>query len=301
MKKLPKIAVATLCASFTLLGTGCFLSINSCAKNDKDEPSIVNPDKPNDEENNGDDENNGNNNNGDNTNQITPAETLYEVLMPEGIPQQVKEYTGFTVNFNKDNHTPNYVAWELLASETTGTANRNDYDFWQDKEIEGCSVKDYQYSIYSYQRGHMCPAADQKWSEVAMRDCMVMANMCPQYASLNEKAWATLENKEREWARRDGAVWIICGPIYTEDDTQRIGPSEVRVPSSYFKAFLAKDIDEPRAIAFVFPNGACPGNMQDYSMSIDDLEEILGYDFFSALPDDIENKVEAEYSFTEWY
>lgn len=226
---------------------------------------------------------------------------LYYVALPDDHPSQIKEYTGFTLSFNKDNHTPNYVSWELLSSETYGSANRNDYDFWRDVELEGCPDKNYEYAKYGFERGHMCPAADQKWSPQAMKDCFSMANMCPQDGDLNDGVWLTLENKGRDWAKRDGSVWIVAGPIYYESDTIKLGAYGVRVPSAFFKAFLKYDGDNSRAIAFVFPNSLVTGNIKDYAMTIDELENELGYDFFPALPDDIENKVEAEFSYSEWF
>lgn len=225
-------------------------------------------------------------------------EDLYYVKISDELPSQTKHYTGFYVSFNKDNHTPNYVSWQLLSSETEGTVPRAK-NFWQDKTVEGCPDGN-AYKNSGFDRGHMCPAADQKWSETSMNDCFVMANICPQAPGLNQKAWETLEEKERNWAKRDGDIWIVCGPIYDENDTQTIGPYEVRVPGAFFKAFLYLDGDNSRAIAFVYPNAVAPGNMEEYAMSIDDLEKITNYDFFYALPDDIENKVEATYSFTEW-
>lgn len=254
------------------------------------------------------DESNGENSGGNDTDPSNgydevPASYRYPlsyVALPEGTPQQVKEYTGFTVNFNKDNHTANYVAWELLKSETSGSANRDDFKYWVDSSMEGCLSTDFAYSTYSYERGHMCPAADQKWSEAAMNDSMVMTNMCPQYRSLNSGLWGTLENKERTWAKRDGAIWIVAGPIYYDDDDLYIGKAKARVPSAYFKAFLYIDTDNPRAIAFVFQNGANPGDIKEYAMTIDELEKQTGYDFFSALPDEIENKIEAEDSYSSW-
>ncbi|MCH5239269.1 MAG: DNA/RNA non-specific endonuclease [Muribaculaceae bacterium] len=224
---------------------------------------------------------------------------LSYVKLPESTPQQVKEYTGFTVNYNKDNHTPNYVAWELLQTETTGSTSRQN-NYWVDKGMEGCLSTDYAYSTYKYERGHMCPAADQKWSDAAMKDCMVMTNMCPQLSSLNGGIWSKLEDKERSWAARDGAIWIVAGPLYSESDTLYVGDAQARVASSYFKAFLYIDTVEPRAIAFVFQNGSNPGNIQDYAMSIDDLEALTGYDFFPSLPDEIENVVEAKYNYSSW-
>lgn len=229
---------------------------------------------------------------------VTHYPGLETVSLPDGLAAQMKEYIGFTISFNKDNSTPNYVAWELLGEETSGEQSRSN-KFWTDSEIDGCpTTKDYSNS--GYDRGHMCPAADQKWSREAMEDCFVMANICPQLHALNAGAWATLENKERQWAQRDSAIMIIAGPIYDKTDTKRIGEAGVRVPGAFFKVLAAPYADRPRGIAFVYPNMTAPGNMQDYAMSIDDLEKITGYDFFQSLPDDVEESVERSFSFKDW-
>lgn len=213
-------------------------------------------------------------------------------------PSQEKDYEGFRLSFNHKNHTPNWVAWELLGGETSGDAKRSN-KFWRDDEIYGCpETSDYTRS--GYDRGHMCPAADQKWSSQAMSDCFVMTNMCPQDHSLNSGAWNTLENKERVWAQRDSAVMIVAGPIYDKSDTQTIGEIGVRVPGAFFKVLLAPYVDEPRGIAFIYPNMSSPGDMAQYVTTIDEVEKLTGFDFFYNLPDEIENAVEASSSFKEW-
>ncbi|MCH5237935.1 MAG: DNA/RNA non-specific endonuclease [Muribaculaceae bacterium] len=280
MKVLKKYYLIKFLSAFVSIAIFILLATNSCAKtNAGNEPGFEDSSQ-----------------NPSSSGKFYPG--LETVLLPEGLPEQIKEYTGFTVSFNKDNHTPNYVAWELLGTEVSNEVSRTD-NFWQDLEIEGCPAhSDYSYS--GWDRGHMCPAADQKWSREAMEDCFVMTNMCPQDHDLNAGAWNTLENKERQWAKRDSCIMIIAGPIYSENDTDRIGRSGVRVPGAFFKALLAPYIEKPRAIAFVYPNINSTGNMEKYAMSIDDLETLLGYDLFPALPDDIENAVEAEFSFVEW-
>lgn len=225
-------------------------------------------------------------------------EGLDHAVVPGNSKSREKVYEGFSVSFNADNGTPNWVAWELLGSEVAGDIDRSD-NFWQDKDLEGCpSTSDYTRS--GYDRGHMCPAADQKWSVKAMTDCFVMANICPQDHALNAGAWNTLEGKERQWAQRDSAIVIIAGPVYEPSDTKRIGASRVRVPGAFFKVILAPYCEHPRAIGFVYPNMTSPGNMQNYAMSVDDVEALTGIDFFEALPDEIEEMVEREYSFSEW-
>lgn len=209
-----------------------------------------------------------------------------------------KTYEGFTICFNPHNRTADWVGWELLGSEVSDEVSRSD-NFWQDYDLKGCpSPADYRRS--GYDKGHLCPAADQKWSTEAMSDCFVMSNMTPQEHTLNAGAWQTLEKKERLWAQRDSAIVIVAGPIYKDSDTKRIGESGVRVPSAFYKVLLAPYLDSPRAIGFIYPNMKCPGNMADYSMSVDKVEEITGLDFFASLPDEIENNVEKSASFTDW-
>lgn len=226
------------------------------------------------------------------------TERLDYARVPENMKEQLVEYEGFLVSFNEDNKTPNWVAWELLDSETEGNVGRYD-KFWQDENVRGCpQTSDYTRS--GYDRGHLCPAADQKWSEEAMVDCFSLANIAPQDHALNAGAWQTLEKKERQWAKRDSAIVIIAGPIYEDADQKRIGEAGVRVPGAFFKVMIAPYLDEPRGIGFVYPNMTSPGNMKDYSMTIDQVEEITGIDFFPNLPDDLETIIESTASFKEW-
>ena len=75
------------------------------------------------------------------------------VLAPPAVESKEYDYTGFKVSFNRHNRTPNWVAWELLGSETRGEAKRHNR-FWQDRDVDGCpTTNDYRNS--GYDRGHM--------------------------------------------------------------------------------------------------------------------------------------------------
>ncbi len=223
---------------------------------------------------------------------------LDHALISDGRRSIEKEYEGFRVSYNPVTKNPDWVAWELLGTETVGSATRTN-KFWHDDELEGCSYNS-DYSRSGFDRGHMCPAADQKWSEKAMNDCFVMANMCPQDHALNTGAWNTLENKERIWAKRDSAIVIIAGPIFERQDTAAIGQSKVKVPGAFYKVIIAPYLEEPRGIAFIFPNMTSPGNMEQYVTTIDEVEKITGIDFFHNLPDEIEDRIESISSFRDW-
>ncbi len=225
-------------------------------------------------------------------------DSLERVVLPSDLPSIEKDYCGFSLSFNPENKTANWVGWELLGSETDGIESRTN-QFWQDLEVRNCPTPD-DYKRSGYDRGHLCPAADQKWSKEAMNDCFAMTNMTPQDHALNAGAWQTLEKRERVWAQRDSAIVIVAGPIYDKSDKKRIGQNGVRVPGAFFKVMIAPYIAKPRGIAFVYPNMTAPGNMQQYVTTIDEVEKITGFDFFSSLPDELENSVESQSSFKEW-
>ena len=115
------------------------------------------------------------------------CEDLLKVVAPGNIDEQIVDYTGFTVSFNESLRIPNYVTYELTASETDGEETRM-RKFLQDPNVAGCPEhKDYTNS--GYDRGHMAPAADMKWSKDAMRDCFYLTNICPQSQKLNPESW----------------------------------------------------------------------------------------------------------------
>lgn len=224
--------------------------------------------------------------------------SLLDVRMPQGTTSEIVGYEGFVLSFNKDARQPNWVAWELTGDESQATDHGRKDKFMPDLSVDGCPLlEDYRGS--GYDRGHMCPAGDMKWSKQAMADCFYLTNMSPQKHELNNGAWKTLEEKCREWAVRDSALIIICGPVLSDRLTKTIGDG-VAVPERYFKVILAPHADPIRGIAFIMPNGYVKGGMQAAAVSIDQVEAITGFDFFSALPDDIEDQVEAECNFPRW-
>lgn len=223
---------------------------------------------------------------------------LEKVIASNSQPSQMVDYEGFSLSFNKKMHVPNWVVWELTGEEVAGTYPRKD-NFRGDDNVAGSAEK-WDYSYSGYDRGHMAPAGDLKWSKKAMDESFYMTNMCPQAKSLNTGAWKRLEEKCRQWATIDGAIIIVCGPVLTDPINEYIGDSRVAVPQRFFKVILSPYVDEPRGIGFIMPNSKVPGGMQAAAVSIDEVERVTGLDFFSSLPDEIENKVESQCKFHYW-
>ena len=206
---------------------------------------------------------------------------------------QVIQRTGYTLSYHAKHKTPQWVAWELTKEETRGNEERTN-EFQPDPDVMGAKVVTYDYSHSGYDRGHMAPAGDMKWSKKAMQESFYMSNICPQDHNLNTEDWNDLENKSREWARRYGKVYIVCGPIYNGMRNEYIGDHRVKVPDAFFKVILINHDRKQAALGFYFENKAGERPLSEYLVSVDKLEDMTGLDFFSALPDEIENRLEKE-------
>jgi len=213
-------------------------------------------------------------------------------------PEQIISHAGYTVSYNPEWRVPNWVSYELTEYEIKGDLKRSD-KFVVDPEVTSISATNDDYSHSGYDRGHMAPAADMKWNSRVMKECFYFSNMCPQKHSLNAGRWKTLEEKARDWAEQDSAIVIVCGPI-VEKGYQTIGSNKVVIPQRFFKVILAPYLDYPKAIAFIMKNDKESLPLSSYAVSIDSVEKVTGMDFFSALPDDIENRIESTNSTSGW-
>lgn len=209
------------------------------------------------------------------------------------------EHEGFRISYNQSWLIPNWVAYELTKEETRGDVERTDY-FDVDPTLKGRQAKFADYSHTGYDRGHMAPAGDMKWSKEAMDACFYLTNICPQNHNLNKGDWNDLEIACRRWARKYGRAWIVTGPVVTSREPKTIGRNHVTVPDAFFKVVLVPKGKTYEAIGFIMDNKAGNGQFMDDARSIDEVENLTGIDFFHALPDDVEDAVEASLNQKVW-
>lgn len=212
---------------------------------------------------------------------------------------QLIHYPGFDVYFSNNHRQPYYVSWVLTPEHARGGSVKRSDKFRPDPDVENCAQLD-DYRNSGFDRGHMAPSADFKYAEDAQLATFFLTNMSPQRHELNGGAWGKLEDQCRNWAQRDSTLIIIAGPVLSDRIERTIGANEVSVPGRYFKVVLAPYAVPPRAIGFIMPNRYVEGGVQATAVSVDDVEEITGYDFFSALPDEIEDRLEAEGRYSQW-
>ncbi len=214
--------------------------------------------------------------------------------MPKSKQGQILQRTGYTLAYDSKNKTPQWVAWELTKQETQGKEKRSN-EFLPDPDVMGSKVETTDYKGSGYDRGHMAPAGDMKWNKKAMQESFYMSNICPQNHHLNTTDWNELETKCRKWAQRYGRVYIVCGPIYNGSRrTEYIGERRVKVPDAFFKVVLIHSDKKMCALGFFFENESGERPLKEYLKPVDQIEKLTGIDFFPALPDEVENRLEVE-------
>lgn len=211
-------------------------------------------------------------------------------------------HTGYTSNFNTQRMIPNWVAYELTSAELNGQVRRpSNSPFQPDPDFMGPQPDRSDYSYSGWDKGHMAPAADMKWSDMSMYESFYFINVCPQDHDFNAGDWEKLEEKARSIARQNGTLWVTVGPIITESQYGTLGENHVVIPDAFFKAFLMRNAKgEWKSIAFVMPNESTHHALGNYALTVNDLEETTGIDLFTNLEDDIEEQVESQLNLKDW-
>ncbi len=235
-----------------------------------------------------------------------PRGNVRKMEMPaalRGVPEHLIAHTGHTVSFNREHNNPYYVAWELTAAEAGGSVPRAKSFLPDPAASPPHRATTADYKGCGYDRGHMVPAADMKWSAKAMKECFYMSNICPQNHSLNAGSWQTLEEACRRWAKQEGAVYIVCGPVYKKGRKQKAIGREHRitVPDGFFKVVMSLRKGREKAIGFYYANRAGRQEMAQTAMSVDNVEKLAGMDFYVKVNDKLEQKIEASYSPKAWH
>lgn len=196
----------------------------------------------------------------------------------------IRSYTGFDLGYNEQFEQASWVAYILTREEIeSGTVNRTD-NFRPDTSIATGSAGLADYRGSGFDRGHLAPAGDMKWSKVAMSESFLMSNMSPQTPSFNRGVWKKLEEQVRDWAIEKESLYVVTGPVLESIDTH-IGENEVGVPGHYFKVLVDLSPPDHSLIAFLLPNTRSSEDLLTFAITVDSLEQVTGYDFFASAPD----------------
>ena len=229
------------------------------------------------------------------------TDSLFKIYIPaplSGSLEQIIRRKAYILSYNKETRIPNWVAWHLTADHIDGIVSRTN-DYREDPDAPSPRATNEDYKNVPWTRGHMCPAGDNKWDKRAMSETFLLSNMCPQTASLNAGSWNKLEQSCRIWAKKYGDLFIVCGPVLLKTEHETIGANKIVVPEAFFKVILCLR-GTPKSIGFVIRNNDGKKKRDQFVNTVDEVEKITGLDFYPALPDSIENKVESYANLEDW-
>lgn len=214
--------------------------------------------------------------------------------------EQVIKHEGYTVSYNSEYKIANWVAYELTSQEAKSKKAERSNKFVPDPMLKDATATNEDYTRTGYDRGHMAPAGDMKWSAKAMRESFYFSNICPQKPGLNRGIWKELEEQSRLWAMDNGKVLIITGPVIS-NDMKRLGKNRVGVPPSFYKVICTVMNNKPQAIAFLLENKDYRNtSLRSMAISVDSAEKVTGIDFFPSFPDAVEKVMEASVNLDSW-
>ena len=207
--------------------------------------------------------------------------------------------TGYVAGYSDTLGNPLWAAYRVRDLDEHETPPRPD-EFVVDQRTVA-RITPAAYTNSGYDRGHLAPnhAIARHHGKQAQEETFLMSNIIPQRHGLNAGLWKSLEQKiAGNYPGRFGEVWVIAGPIFSDHHAwlQR----RVAVPAACFMILVDESEGRVRATAFILPQEPATDRLDDHLVTIDEIEERTGLDFFAKMPDVAENALESTRASRVW-
>ena len=219
-------------------------------------------------------------------------------LIPSGVNNSIINHSNYKIAYSEQNEQAEWVYYELIPSKLNYTISRSN-NFRSDLSITTKSANASDYYKSEYDRGHLAPALDMKYSATSMSESFLFSNISPQDPNFNRGVWNRLENQIHHWAVKYNRLVIITGPVLNGDYFGFIGSNKVSIPKYFYKVVIDPS-NYSRSIAFLLENKKSSEHLLNFALSIDSLEFITGIDFFYLLDDEEEEAFEQVLNLSIW-
>jgi endonuclease G, mitochondrial len=215
----------------------------------------------------------------------------------------------YTLSYNKNKNTANWVSWHLSSAWKGDAARQNDFRPDPSLPQNWYEVTQRDYTDSGFDRGHLCPSDDRDATIEDNQETFFMTNMVPQAPDHNRGIWKNLEEYERTLLGQGNELYVIAGVLGKGGEGEKgfattIGRNNnIVVPVSLWKIIVVLPIGEndvsrintsTKIIAVNIPNKNSVGidKWSFYTTTIKKLEALTGYDFLSNVPRDIQEVIE---------
>ena len=216
---------------------------------------------------------------------------------PGKADKEVKR-TGYALGYSEKYEQALWAQYRLTREQVTKKNTVRSNDFKDDPDIPTGSAKAKDYSKSGYDKGHLVPAEDMRYSDVTMRESFYMSNMSPQSSGFNRGIWKRLEKAVRRFAFAEGSIVVVTGPIFDKYGGRTIGDG-VAVPTAFYKV-IYDETPPCKMIAFLLPHESSQKGIKDFVCTVSKVEERTGLKFFPKLSSGVSSDLKTRSSPSEW-
>ncbi len=230
--------------------------------------------------------------------QSNNGSTVADYLLPGSTSGQLVVHEHFMLSYNESYEQAEWVGYSLKKEHMTYDDRKRPY-FIEDPKVKTKSADWRNYRGSGYDRGHLCPAGDRRFSEYAYNETFYTSNISPQDRDFNAGLWNRLEMQVRRWAKRYNEVFVVTGGVL-EQGLEEIGEEDVAVPRHFYKIVAKGSKANLQVVGFLMEGKESAKSLKTFLVPVDKIEELTGLDFFQGLPDALENSIEAKVSTSAW-
>ena len=225
--------------------------------------------------------------------------TAFEnIYLPSSTLGVLVEHQHFLLSYSEPYEQAEWVAYVLKKEHLTYDDRRRPY-FIEDPKVPSKSADWRNYKGSGFDRGHLCPAGDRRFSEYAYKETFYTSNISPQKNDFNAGIWNRLEMQIRQWCKRYGTINVVTGGVL-EKGLWEIGDEDVAVPNAFYKVVFRGEGENLQVLAFLFPHEESNRPLQEFLVPINALEKATGIDFFHQMPKNWQKRSEGTVKKSGW-
>ncbi len=250
--------------------------------------------------------------------ELLKLKDLQKQLLNKGIPELLPDdelicHKAFCLVYDEKHEMAKWVAHIISHDIVTGNVSRTN-DFRVDTLIKTGSSEEadyflknkkpdgtYKYDGFGYDRGHLAPSADFRWSKTALSESYFYSNMTPQLPEFNREIWADIESFFRAhiYNNPDKDIYVVTGPVLHDNlPKQKRSKNQISIPEYHYK--VAVDFKENKGIAFLISQEKTDYPLETYVVSIDSVEALTKINFYPNLTQKEETEIEKTTDISKW-
>ncbi|MAU27536.1 MAG: endonuclease [Muricauda sp.] len=219
-------------------------------------------------------------------------------FLPSSTFGQMVIHEHYLLSYSEPHEQAEWVAYELSRKHLTYDDRERPY-FIEDPKVKTKSADWRNYKGSGFDRGHLCPAGDRRFSEQAYNETFYTSNISPQKKDFNAGVWNRLEQQIRQWCKRYGKLYVIAGGVL-RPGLKEIGEEGVDVPNQFYKVVFREEENKVYALAFLLPHEETTAPLKNFVVTLDSLENITGIDFFEKMDEEREAAIESRIDTSLW-